>query len=209
MSVGAPLRAPGFVLAPEVLARVRAVAILQGTSEGELVERLVEEGLERAAASALKIGNERTGPGRAHVAPIVEGSDWGVPSFDHVLQAFVAGKLAFPGGVVAAREAWFARWRRPPKLELANVLAALRADIRMWSKREDRYVPAFDKWIAGGRCELPPELLPGHVRQAAPDDRHRAARVADETRKKHDPQAARVGLCWCDPCRANKAREGR
>lgn len=75
---------------------------------------------------------------------------------------------------------------------------------------EERYVVSFAKWINSGREQLPPDLLMPTVRSkvATPEDRATAQAKADEQRTRHDPQAARVGLCWCDPCKANKQRRG-
>jgi hypothetical protein len=197
----APPRPGAVVAVPgEALARLRALAARQRTSEQEVLGRVLEAGLAVEEGKALRVATERT-----HVAP--QGEGWHVPPFEHVLEVYRQAGLAFPGSVVEARGAWFDRWRRPPPMKLEDVLGALRADCRRWLKQEERYVVSFAKWINSGREQLPAELLtpgPAKGREPSADERKARAAHADEQRKRHDPQAARVGLCWCDPCKANK-----
>jgi hypothetical protein len=192
---------PAVAIPGELLARARALAIGQRTSEHEVVARALAYGLDHEEAMAQRVPNERVRQG-----PEVQA--WGVPPFEAVLEVYRTAGLVFPGSVNEARAAWFDRWRRPPPITLDGVLGALRADARRWSKMEERYVISFAKWINSGREQLPAELLapgPAKGREPSADERKAAAAKADEARKKHDPQAARVGLCWCGPCQQAKA----
>jgi len=165
------------------------------------VTRLLEEGLD--LLDGPKIRSEYTDPGKLHVTE----DTWGIPPFEAALRVFADEHVPFPGDVTRARAVWFDRWRRPPALDLDVLLRTLRADCREWRKREDRYVPAFAKWLQSGRETLAPELLPGGQAtgsQYTLEARLANASRADEQRNKHDDLAARVGLCWCAECRAAK-----
>jgi hypothetical protein len=195
---------PGLVIPGELLARVRSLATAQRTSDQEVVERVLARGLEHEEAMAQRVQSERANTARS-------GQGWEVPPFEAVLEVYRTAGLVFPGSVNDARAAWFDRWRRPPPITLDGVLGALRADARRWrdmaAKGEDRYVVSFAKWIQSGRETLQPELLVGQAtksREPSKDEREARARAADEQAKRHDPQAARVGLCRCDPCVAIK-----
>jgi hypothetical protein len=191
---------PAVAIPGELLARARALAIGQRTSEHEVVARALAYGLDHEEAMAQRVPNERVRQG-----PEVQA--WGVPPFEAVLEVYRTAGLVFPGSVNDARAAWFDRWRRPPAFTLDAMLAALRADCRKWRGTEDRFVPSFAKWVQSGREQLPPDLIvpgPTKGREPSKDEREARARAADEQAKRHDPQAARVGLCRCDPCVAIK-----
>lgn len=186
---GAPLVQEPRVAIPSALwRRLEALAVERGRGEptAALAVRLIEEGVAR------------------HVDVTDD-----VPAFAHVLLTYRDAGVRFPDSPIAAEAAWRARWKREPRLVLADVLANLRADCRVWRTREDQYVPGFGKWITSGRESLAPELTGGRPRAIVPTaqgmDDYRAR--AEEHARKHDTQAASKGLCRCGECWTK--RQGR